>query len=74
MPDSRAHAEEALQYAFVKIWHNAGEYQTAKGAVFIWLTRIVRYRCLDMLRQKNDGDLFLFPAVFYRFKSDSTGK
>ena len=49
---NRAHAEEALQDAFVKIWHNAGEYQTAKGAVMTWMTSIVRYRCLDMLRQK----------------------
>ncbi|WP_281557594.1 sigma-70 family RNA polymerase sigma factor [Thalassomonas sp. RHCl1] len=50
---NRAYAEEALQDAFVKIWHNAGEYQAAKGAVMTWMTSIVRYRCLDMLRQKN---------------------
>ncbi|WDE01612.1 sigma-70 family RNA polymerase sigma factor [Thalassomonas actiniarum] len=50
---NKAAAEEALQDAFVKIWHNAGEYQAAKGAVMTWMTSIVRYRCLDMLRQKN---------------------
>ncbi|WDE08018.1 sigma-70 family RNA polymerase sigma factor [Thalassomonas viridans] len=49
---NKAYAEEALQDAFVKIWHNAGEYQSAKGAVMTWMTSIVRYRCLDMLRQK----------------------
>jgi len=49
---NKAYAEEALQDAFVKIWHNAGEYQRAKGAVMTWMTSIVRYRCLDMLRQK----------------------
>ncbi|WDE14278.1 sigma-70 family RNA polymerase sigma factor [Thalassomonas haliotis] len=50
---NKAYAEEALQDAFIKIWHNAGEYQAAKGAVMTWMTSIVRYRCLDMLRQKN---------------------
>ena len=44
-------AEDALQDSFVKIWHNAGEYQLAKGQVLTWMTSIVRYRCLDMLRQ-----------------------
>jgi DNA-directed RNA polymerase specialized sigma24 family protein len=26
-------AEEAVQEAFVKIWHNAGDYQTGRGTV-----------------------------------------
>ncbi|UJF23212.1 sigma-70 family RNA polymerase sigma factor [Shewanella sp. OMA3-2] len=43
-------AEEALQEAYVKIWHNATEYQHGKGAVLTWMISIVRYRALDMLR------------------------
>lgn len=43
-------AEEAVQEAFVRIWHNAGEYHQEKGAVLTWMTSIVRYRALDMLR------------------------
>jgi RNA polymerase sigma factor (sigma-70 family) len=43
-------AEEALQEAYVKIWHNAAEYQHGKGAVLTWMISIVRYRALDMLR------------------------
>ncbi len=46
----RALAEEVLQEAYVKIWHNAAEYQHGKGAVLTWMISIVRYRALDMLR------------------------
>jgi len=47
----REYAEEALQEAFVKIWHNASEYHREKGAILTWMGSIVRYRCLDMLRK-----------------------
>jgi len=50
MLTNRAHAEEALQDAFVKIWHNASEYQVSKGTVISWMISIVRYRSLDALR------------------------
>ncbi|HEY7771875.1 MAG TPA: sigma-70 family RNA polymerase sigma factor [Marinagarivorans sp.] len=43
-------AEDALQDAFVKIWHNAGEYQRSKGEVLAWMISIVRYRAIDILR------------------------
>lgn len=43
-------AEDAVQEAFVRIWHNAGEYHQEKGAVISWMISIVRYRALDMLR------------------------
>lgn len=43
-------AEDAVQEAFVRIWHNAGEYQQEKGTVLTWMVSIVRYRALDMLR------------------------
>ncbi|MBB1437460.1 sigma-70 family RNA polymerase sigma factor [Shewanella sp. SG41-4] len=43
-------AEEVLQEAYVKIWHNATEYQHGKGSVLTWMISIVRYRALDMLR------------------------
>ena len=50
MMGSHALAEEALQEAYVKIWHNASEYQASKGVVLSWMVSIVRYRCLDSLR------------------------
>lgn len=59
-------AEDAVQDAFVRIWHNAGEYRAEKGVVLTWMISIVRYRCLDLLRSSKarrehltDGDLDL---------------
>lgn len=43
-------AEEALQDAFVNIWHHAAGYRPDKAAVMTWMTTIVRNRCLDLLR------------------------
>jgi RNA polymerase sigma factor (sigma-70 family) len=43
-------AEDALQEAYVRIWHNASEYRTGKGTVLTWMVSIVRYRALDILR------------------------
>jgi RNA polymerase sigma factor (sigma-70 family) len=50
MLTNRAHAEEVLQEAFIKIWHNASEYNSSKGSVISWMISIVRYRSLDALR------------------------
>jgi len=50
MLSNRAHAEEVLQDAFIKIWHNASEYNSSKGTVISWMISIVRYRSLDALR------------------------
>lgn len=46
-------AEEALQEAYVRIWHNASEYRVGKGTVLTWMISIVRYRALDILRYHN---------------------
>ena len=43
-------AEEALQDAFVNIWHHAGSYRQDKASAMTWMTAIVRNRCLDLLR------------------------
>lgn len=43
-------AEEALQEAYIRIWHNAGDYQRGKGTVLTWMIAIARYRALDLLR------------------------
>lgn len=60
-------AEEAVQEAFVRIWHNAGDYQQEKGTVLTWMISIVRYRALDMLRatksRRETGDEGLEEAL-----------
>ncbi|MBD8512212.1 sigma-70 family RNA polymerase sigma factor [Photobacterium sp. WH77] len=50
MLGNRALAEEAIQDAYVKIWHNAADYQHHKGSVLTWMISIARYRALDILR------------------------
>lgn len=43
-------AEEAMQEAYVKVWHNASDYHNDKGSVLVWMVSIARYRALDILR------------------------
>ncbi|GHG60521.1 RNA polymerase sigma factor [Alishewanella longhuensis] len=45
-------AEDVLQDAYVKIWHNAGEYHADKGNVMTWMISITRYRALDLLKSR----------------------
>ena len=53
-------AEEALQDAFVQIWHRASEYHNDRGAPLSWMMSIARYRTLDLMRarksRRSDGD------------------
>lgn len=45
-------AEDILQEAFVKIWNNFGQYDTAKGRLFTWMINITRNLTIDTLRSK----------------------
>lgn len=46
-------AEEALQEAFIQIWHRAREYHTDRGSPLGWMMSIARYRTLDLIRSRN---------------------
>ena len=48
----RANAEDAVQDAFVQIWHKAGDYHAGRGTVLAWMIGIVRYRAIDQLRRE----------------------
>lgn len=48
----RALAEDALQEAFVAIWHHAGRYRAERGAPLAWLATLVRFKALDIARAK----------------------
>ncbi|MGO1692125.1 MAG: sigma-70 family RNA polymerase sigma factor [Marinobacter sp.] len=56
-------AEEALQEAFIQIWHRAREYHTDRGMPLGWMMSIARYRTLDMMRARkvrhNSGEQHL---------------
>src|SRR5262245_34408857 len=49
---SRELAEEIMQDAFVLVWRNAHTYDPGRGAAMAWLARIVRNRCIDILRHR----------------------
>ncbi len=70
---SRDLAEEALQDAFVKIWHNADTYQADKAAVMTWMTVIVRNRCLDLLRASPQEQRLNDEESFDDWASDDLG-
>jgi RNA polymerase sigma-70 factor (ECF subfamily) len=45
-------AEEAVQDAYMQIWHHAAEYSPALSAPMTWMMVIARNRALDLLRQR----------------------
>jgi RNA polymerase sigma-70 factor (ECF subfamily) len=48
-------AEEAVQDAFVSIWHAAAGYQAHLAAPLTWMATIVRNKALDILRRQDDA-------------------
>ena len=66
-------AEEALQDAFVKIWHSADTYHADKSAVMTWMTTVVRNRCLDLLRSKTSEVSLNEDQSFDDWASDNLG-
>jgi RNA polymerase sigma factor (sigma-70 family) len=58
-------AEEALQDAFVAIWHAAGHYEATLAAPMTWMTTVVRNKAFDILRRldsRPDVDVAQFDA------------
>lgn len=49
---NRSDAEEAVQEAFVKIWHSAGRFQAGRGSAQGWLVSIARNQAIDQLRSR----------------------
>lgn len=66
-------AEEALQDAFVNIWHHAAGYRPEKAAVTTWMTAIVRNRCLDLLRAMPAERQLAEDQSFDEWASDDLG-
>lgn len=49
---NRSDAEEAVQEAYVKIWHSAARYQQDRGAPVAWLVSVARNQAIDHLRAR----------------------
>jgi RNA polymerase sigma-70 factor (ECF subfamily) len=78
-------ANEVLQEAFIQVWKKRQHYQPSSGAVFTWLSSIVRYRAYDRLRYDKcrqqsqtveynefDGENFdAIPADLSRYETDA---
>ena len=47
-------AEEALQEAYVSVWHAASGYQPHLSAPLTWMATIVRNKALDIYRRRSD--------------------
>jgi RNA polymerase sigma-70 factor (ECF subfamily) len=50
--EDRSDAEEAVQEAFVKIWHSAGRFRAGRGSALGWLVAITRNQAIDALRAR----------------------
>ena len=46
-------AEDILQDAFIKIWKNIDNYDSAKGRLFTWLVNVARNLAIDNYRSKD---------------------
>lgn len=52
---NESHAEDCLQQVYIKVWNNAGQYNSAIAQPMTWLNTIARNQALDWLRRyKND--------------------
>ncbi len=45
-------AADATHDAFVQVWQHAGRFDPARGSPDAWLVSLVRYRALDIVRQR----------------------
>lgn len=66
-------AEEALQDAFINIWHHAQNYRPEKAAVMTWMTTIVRNKCFDLLRAMPKESQLLEEQSMDDWASDDLG-
>ncbi len=49
---NRTDAEDVLQEAYIKIWHNAAKYQVSGYSPITWLVTIARNQAIDRLRAR----------------------
>ncbi len=45
-------ASDAVHDAFIQVWQRSAQFDPARGAAEAWLTSLVRYRAIDILRRR----------------------
>ncbi len=61
-------AEDVVQEAYVRIWHNAASYDPARGSPITWMATIVRHLAIDAVRSRDarpmgeESELLAIPA------------
>jgi len=55
----RAGAEDAVQEAFVELWHRPERYDPGLGSLRTWLCTIARRRAIDWLRRQSTQQVYL---------------
>lgn len=51
-----ARAEDAVQDAFLNVWHRAATFDAERGSIRAWLLTSVRNRCIDYLRGRGSRE------------------
>ena len=51
-----ARAEDAVQDAFMNVWHHASSFDASRGSLRAWLLTSVRNRCIDYLRGRGSRE------------------
>jgi len=54
---NESHAEDCLQQVYIKIWHNANQYNPDIARPMTWMNTIARNQALDWLRRHKNEQL-----------------
>lgn len=66
----RQEAEEALQEAYISIWHRAASFDASRGSAMTWLITLTRNRAIDRLRAR--GKITTAPVELAEDIADDT--
>lgn len=54
---NRSEAEEALQEAYINVWHKAGRFDPDRSSPITWLAALARNKAIDRLRARGSRPL-----------------
>jgi RNA polymerase sigma-70 factor (ECF subfamily) len=50
-------AEEVVQEAYVRIWHDAAQFDSSLSSPITWMASIAHNRAIDVVRRRSDGSI-----------------